>query len=110
VADLDDTQMRSLLLRLADLVLSPELLMAGKLGALRQHDEQHHTSYVESLATYLDCFGDVSAAAQSLHIHANTLRYRVNKLQEISGIDLSDPAERLDLLLQQQLLRILKDR
>lgn len=110
VADIEDARIRSLLLRLADLVESKESLLQGRLGLLHLRDTTHNTCYVATLAAYLDLFGDISAAAERLHIHPNTLRYRVNKLQEISGLDLADPAERLDLMLQQQLLHILAER
>jgi DNA-binding PucR family transcriptional regulator len=110
IADIEETRMKSLMLRLADLVESEEGLLAGKLGQLRSHDAAHSTSYLPTLGAYLEAFGDIARAAEALHIHPNTLRYRINKLQELSGIDLADPSERLDLMLQQELLRILAQR
>lgn len=49
----------------------------------------------KSLRAHLDAFGDVTAAAAALHVHPNTLRYRLKRIRELSGIDLDDPDERL---------------
>jgi DNA-binding PucR family transcriptional regulator len=47
----------------------------------------------------------VIAAAAKLHIHKNTLRYRLRRLTEIAGLDLSDPDTRLGLMLQLRIHR-----
>ena len=57
---------------------------------------------METLERYLLRFGDVRAAAADLHIHPNTLRYRVRRAEQILGMSLDDPDARL--LLQIQLL------
>lgn len=56
-----------------------------------------------SLLAYLDAFGDVRAAAATLHVHPNTLRYRMRKATEVSGLDLDDPLQRLFAQLQLRL-------
>ncbi|MFD1050894.1 helix-turn-helix domain-containing protein, partial [Kibdelosporangium lantanae] len=48
----------------------------------------------------LDAFGDVIAAASALHVHPNTFRYRLRRLTEISGLDLTDPDARFAAMLQ----------
>jgi DNA-binding PucR family transcriptional regulator len=45
----------------------------------------------------LDLGGDVAAAAQLLHIHRTTLYYRLDKITELTGVDLRDGARRTDL-------------
>jgi DNA-binding PucR family transcriptional regulator len=52
---------------------------------------------------YLDAFGDVRSAAKLLHVHPNTLRYRVRRAAEVTGIDLDDPLQRLFAQLQLRL-------
>lgn len=42
----------------------------------------------KTLAAYLDHMGDIQACANSLFIHRNTLRYRLDKIQTITNIDL----------------------
>ena len=58
---------------------------------------------MSSVEEYLDRFGDVRTAASALHIHPNTLRYRIRRAEHVLGVPLDDPADRL--LLQLQILR-----
>jgi DNA-binding PucR family transcriptional regulator len=53
----------------------------------------------ETLRAYLDSFGDVAAAAATLHVHPNTVRYRVRRLEQVLSTSLSDPDVRLLLSL-----------
>jgi hypothetical protein len=55
-----------------------------------------------SLSSYLDSFGDVAVAAAELHVHPNTLRYRLRRIKEL-GIDIDDPDERLLAMIQLRL-------
>jgi sugar diacid utilization regulator len=48
-----------------------------------------------TLVTWLEHGGDVRAAAHRLHLHPNTLRYRLRRAAEITGLDLEDPLQRL---------------
>ncbi|MFD6950301.1 MULTISPECIES: CdaR family transcriptional regulator [unclassified Nocardiopsis] len=48
-----------------------------------------------SLSVYLDAFGDVSAAAERLHVHPNTLRHRIRRIRSLTGLDLDDADQRL---------------
>jgi DNA-binding PucR family transcriptional regulator len=56
----------------------------------------------ESVAAWLDHGRNVPAAAEALGLHPNTLRYRLNRVHEVTGLDLTDPDA---LLLAQLLLR-----
>lgn len=69
-----------------------------------EHDAAHETGHAETLLAYLNAFGDAAKAASALFVHENTLRYRIRRLQELFGVDLSDPAERLVTWLQLRLL------
>ena len=53
----------------------------------------------DTLRAYLDCFGDIGAAAQWLHVHPNTVRYRVRRIETVLGSAWSDPDLRLLLSL-----------
>jgi DNA-binding PucR family transcriptional regulator len=48
-----------------------------------------------TLRAYLDSFGDIGAAAQQLHVHPNTVRYRVRKIEKLLSTSLADPDVRL---------------
>ncbi|GAB3108554.1 helix-turn-helix domain-containing protein [Streptomyces calidiresistens] len=59
---------------------------------------------VRTLRAYLDHFGHVPATARALGVHANSLRHRIVRLTEVSGLDLHDPEARLLAHLQLRLL------
>jgi sugar diacid utilization regulator len=67
------------------------------LGALLAYDEQHRTDLVSTLAAYLDCGGSYDETAAALAVHRSTLRYRLQRIREVSGHDLADPEQRLNL-------------
>jgi hypothetical protein len=64
------------------------------------HDRRNGTDFVTTLRVYLEAFGSTSLASERLVLHPNTLRHRISRLCEISGIDLDDPDQRLALALQ----------
>ncbi len=71
-----------------------------RLQALRRYDQEHGASLRDSVEAYLSRHGDVRTAAGALHVHPNTLRYRLRRAEEILGIDLGDASDRLLLQLQ----------
>jgi hypothetical protein len=60
---------------------------------------------VETARAYLDAGGDVTAAAAVLSVHRNTVRYRVGRFQELTGVDLDDPTARLVAQVQLRAIR-----
>jgi len=54
---------------------------------------------VSTLRGYLAAGGNYENAATLLSIHRSTLRYRLNRIREISGHDLADPEIRFNLQL-----------
>jgi hypothetical protein len=53
----------------------------------------------ETLAAWLDAHGDVTATAEALHVHPQTVRYRLGGLRDTLGDALDDPVRRLELAL-----------
>jgi hypothetical protein len=100
---IENVRAHAVLLELLGLASQYPSLLQGKLEALVAHDREHATAYTETLRAYLDCWGDSAAAARGLLVHPNTLRYRVRKLVEVSGLDLDDADERLVTELQLRL-------
>jgi hypothetical protein len=72
----------------------------GPLAALRDHDVQHHSDYLLTLGAWLDHPGAPSEAARSIHVHPNTMRYRMARIADLAGLDLGDPTVRLAVRLQ----------
>ena len=83
------------MLHLAEMVPAITGFGHGAVPRLREYDDEHHTALAATLATWLDAFGDVRVAAKDLHVHPNTVRYRIKKAVAVSGIDLDDPDARL---------------
>jgi DNA-binding PucR family transcriptional regulator len=103
VASLADVRAEVLLSELLEFLAEQPRIRDPRLTQLVVHDREHSGSLVPSLLTYLDAFGDVRHAAGALNIHPNTLRYRVRRAVEVSGLDLDDPAQRLLTQLQLRL-------
>ena len=54
------------------------------------YDKEYDTEYFNTLTLYLKNFKEKNKAAEELNIHRNTLNYRLQKIEEIASIDLSD--------------------
>ncbi|MGW9029796.1 PucR family transcriptional regulator [Streptomyces sp. NPDC055722] len=67
------------------------------LGQLIDYDSRHHAAMVETLSRYFDCGGNYDETAESLAIHRSTLRYRLQRIRDISGTDLANVEDRLNL-------------
>ncbi|WP_046212743.1 PucR family transcriptional regulator [Paenibacillus wulumuqiensis] len=66
-------------------------LFDRKLGRLRQYDEEHHSDLLRTLFFYLDSRGSLMDTANHLFIHRNSVKYRLDRIRDITGIDLNDP-------------------
>jgi hypothetical protein len=100
VASLADVHVEALLLELQDLVAARGDRPTGPVARLLDYDEQHHAHLVETLRAWLDAFGDVIAASAAVHVHPNTFRYRLRRLAEVGGFDMTDPEARFAAMLQ----------
>ncbi|MFE6447302.1 helix-turn-helix domain-containing protein [Nocardiopsis dassonvillei] len=106
VATISDVRSRVLVSETLARLREDPSLRDPRVSRLIEHDRAGGADLVRSLLAYLEAFGDARAAAERLHIHPNTLRYRVRRAASVSGIDLGDPGERLftqlQLLMEQQ--------
>jgi purine catabolism regulator len=80
----------------------PPDVMAGNpylatVQALAEHDRKTNGDLVRTLDSYLEHGGALAEAAAALNIHRNTLLYRIGRIEEITGMDLKDTAQRLNL-------------
>jgi DNA-binding PucR family transcriptional regulator len=98
VIDVDELSIYEVLLD----TQSPERLesfLVHTLGPLRAYDARHQSELVRTLGTFLDCAGSWNACAERMHVHVNTVRYRVKRVEELTGKDLSTMADRVDFFL-----------
>lgn len=69
------------------------------LKPLQNYDEEHHSDLVRTLAAFLENSGSWNRCAAQLHLHVNTLRYRIRRIEELTGRDLSTLEDRVDFFL-----------
>ena len=96
VVDHHDLGSHALLLTLLD----PEILSGFReqvLGPVERWDLDHGTELLQTLRAFLTNGGRYRATAASLHIHHNTLRYRLRRVELLTGRHLDEVADRLDM-------------
>lgn len=103
VASIDDVRSAVVMRRVRQVLVGDERCHTPHLDLLAQHDALHHSDHLATLGAYLDAFGDVAGAARLLDIHPNTLRYRLKRIVELLGVDLTDPVTRFTIELQWRL-------
>ncbi|MFG3207039.1 PucR family transcriptional regulator [Streptomyces sp. NPDC048192] len=72
---------------------------ARLLDPLREYDRRHRAELIPTLEAFLDCDGSWTRCATRLHLHVNTLRYRVSRIEQLTGRDLSRLEDKLDFFL-----------
>lgn len=69
------------------------------LGALLDYDARKQSELVRTLSVYLERGGSYNATAEALVVHRSTLKYRLQRIRELSGHDVNDPDSRFNLQL-----------
>ncbi|WP_276069569.1 PucR family transcriptional regulator [Mycobacterium yunnanensis] len=95
VTSLAESRTTVLLDEIVTMIAADHRLVDPRVAVLRAKDPV----LVDTLRAYLDACGDVAAAASGLHVHPNTVRYRVRRIEEIIDASLLDPDVRLLLSL-----------
>lgn len=72
------------------------------LGTLLAYDAAQGTDLVRTVRVFLECSSSPTAAAKALHVHVNTLRYRITRASELLGLDLNDFRTQVDVYLALQ--------
>jgi purine catabolism regulator len=80
--------------------------VADTLGPLVADRRSSNGVLIQTLDTYLAHGGNASQAAAALHLHRNTLAYRLRRINQITGLDLDDPEARLRLHLALKVRRL----
>ncbi|TQM70685.1 PucR-like helix-turn-helix protein [Actinomadura hallensis] len=74
------------------------------LDPLEEYDRVHGADLVRTLETWLQYSGSWTRCAERLHLHVNSVRYRIQRVQELTGRDLSRPEDRVDFFLALRLM------
>ncbi|MFD5385253.1 PucR family transcriptional regulator [Streptomyces sp. NPDC127074] len=72
---------------------------ARLLDPLREYDRRHRAELIPTLEAFLDCDGSWTRCAARLHLHVNTLRYRIGRIEQLTGRELSRLEDKLDFFL-----------
>jgi sugar diacid utilization regulator len=88
------------LLQIGDYIAENDLGKLDVIDTIRKYDAAHQTDLLVTLRGYLDANGNIAQAAKRLHVHGNTVRYRIARLAEDFRVDLDKPATRLWLWLR----------
>jgi hypothetical protein len=98
---------RPLAVLLAGTPEGSDALAHGILGSLLDLPPEDRQVLLDTARTWLAVAGSTSAAADRLHIHRNTVRYRLQRLEELTGRDLSEPIGAAELHVALECARIL---
>jgi hypothetical protein len=71
------------------------------------YDEQYETELVRTVEAFLDNDGNVAGTAQKLFTHRHTIRYRLERVRELSGLDVGSTDGREKLSLGLKAMRVL---
>jgi purine catabolism regulator len=77
------------------------------MGPLVEHDERKGGELSRTLSGFFEANGNLAKAAADLDVHRNTLVYRLDRISELTGLDLDDPDNRLVLHLALKVQRVL---
>lgn len=69
------------------------------LGPLTESDSRSNNALIETLECFFNCNGNLSETARTMHLHRNSLLYRLGRIEELLGQSLEDPELRLSLLI-----------
>ena len=72
---------------------------ARVVGPVLDYDERSDAGLRETLWAFLENSGSWSRTAEALHLHVNTVRYRIGRVEELTGRDLSSLEDRVDVFL-----------
>ena len=68
---------------------------ADVLGKLSMHEHEHKSEYLTTLACYFRENNSPQRASRILHVHPNTVAYRIKRIEEITGLRLDNYSDRL---------------
>jgi hypothetical protein len=100
ISDLEGSRTTVLLSELVAALSNDTRFLDPRMARLVDYDDRNNTDLAASLRAYLDAGLNIAKAAQILVVHPNTLRYRLERIQRITGLDMQDPQDRLLTALQ----------
>ncbi|MER6825082.1 helix-turn-helix domain-containing protein [Streptosporangium sp. NPDC000563] len=94
VVAFDKLGISRLLLQVPDIETLHEFA-ADILGEVLRHEKKHHSELISTLTCYFRENNSPQRASKLLHVHPNTVTYRIHRIEEITGLDLNTYRDRL---------------
>lgn len=69
------------------------------LGPVAEYDARHNAELLPTLRSFLACDGSWSVCASLMYVHVNTIRYRISRIEALTGRNLSALPDRVDFFL-----------
>lgn len=82
-------------------------LRDSTIGNLISYEERQRADLLQTLNAFFEAHGNHTATADALNVHRNTLTYRMNRIAEITGLDMNQPDVRLAVHLALKIQRLM---
>lgn len=86
-----------------------QLFIEETLGKLLLYDQEKGAELVKTLEVYFECNGKLKKVTEKMYVHYNTILYRLDRIQQITGCSLEDSTACLNLQIALKLLQIAKE-
>lgn len=86
-----------------------EVFAHSVLGAMHAYDQRHQTKLGPTLRGFMAQRCNVSVTAKQLHVHPNTVAYRLRRIEQLLDVDLHDPQALLQVQLALMIEQILHE-
>jgi hypothetical protein len=83
-----------------------DLLLNDAIKELQKADSDNDSDYTNTLFTYVNCQQNISRAAERMQLHYNTLKYRINRIISMTGIDMNDENTVFSIMISERVLKI----
>lgn len=84
--------------------LDPHSIAGDSVSKLMDYDRQYGQETLPTLRAYVECSLSIKRTAEKLHVHENTMRYRIGRVEEITGLKLDSSRNVFELVLALTLL------
>jgi purine catabolism regulator len=76
---------------------------------LIEYDRNKDGELVKTLQSYFECNGNLKKVCEKMYIHYNTILYRIQKIQQITKMELSNANDRLNLEISLKILNFTRE-
>ncbi len=83
-----------------------DLMIHDSVVELMKHDKENDSNYAETLFIYVNCQQNLAKAAEKMFLHYNTLKYRINRIVTMTGVDLADKNTVFGIMVSEKILKM----